>query len=232
MPCHPHQRCHPGNVGPCRKASRRPGTPPAVAGSRGPPPTGPRTPALSGSARVPAHRYTADILDVESGAATPGECPGWAKAALASYHQAPPGPASGPGVYMNLSTMTSVVNALAAAKITGIGLWIAHWDDHEPADAAQIMASVRPVPGDRGAVHLAWVAMTFGVSAQLARCGLRLAGPSRCWPWARPGPAVVTAQKRLQCVGCEDHGGRRLRAGDFAAVRRLPGQRACLTAEG
>ena len=70
---------------------------------------------------------TADVLDVESGAATVADCPGWAKAALANWHVATrPGQRS-PAIYMSQSNVTAVVNALTAAKVSGIGLFVADW---------------------------------------------------------------------------------------------------------
>lgn len=162
--------------------------------------------------------YTSDVLDVERGAATAAEAPNWAKHALASYHQASrPGQRS-PVVYMNLSTMTSVVNALTKAKITGIGLWIAHWGTSESADAAQIMASGGPYPVigvqytsdpsyDVSVVSASWLNAVSG------------AGAHPTLAEGATGPAVVTAQKRLNVWGAKltadgDYG-----AATFSAVR-------------
>jgi hypothetical protein len=156
--------------------------------------------------------HTADVLDVEGGAATPAEVPGWAKLVLESYHGGVrPGQRS-PAVYANLSTVTTVVNALTAAKITGVGLWIAHWNDNEPADAAQVMAGSGPYP-------------VIGV--QYTDAGLYdISVFSRTWldtvsgGGAHPvlssgatGPAVVTAQQRLNVWGAH-----LLADGDFGAA--------------
>jgi hypothetical protein len=71
---------------------------------------------------------TADILDVERGAASPGAAARWAVAAVASYAAGKRPGQRLPAIYMSLSAVTPVVNALIAGGITeGPGLWIAHW---------------------------------------------------------------------------------------------------------
>ena len=130
--------------------------------------------------------YTADVLDVERGAATAAEAPNWARHALASYHQGSRPGQRAPAVYMNLSTMTSVVNALAAAKITGIGLWIAHWGTSESADAAQIMASGGPYPVI--GVQYTLVA-DYDISVMSASWLNGSPGPARTPRWPRVRPA-------------------------------------------
>lgn len=70
---------------------------------------------------------TADVLDFESGAATTADLVPWCKAALASYkNKVRPGQRS-PAVYCSASQVSTVVNALTAAKVSGIGLWVAHY---------------------------------------------------------------------------------------------------------
>jgi peptidoglycan hydrolase-like protein with peptidoglycan-binding domain len=147
-----------------------------------------------------ASDHTADILDVESGAATVAECASWAKAALASYRSATrPGQRS-PAIYMNQSTVTPVASALTAARVTGIGLWIAHWNNAEAADAAQVLAGSGPYPvigiqyTDAGPYDISvfsasWLTAVSGAPAH----PLLVAGAS--------GPAVVTAQQRLNVWG-------------------------------
>jgi hypothetical protein len=71
---------------------------------------------------------TADVLDVEAGAATIGECARWAEAAAASYAAGKRPGQRHPAIYMSLSNVTPVVNALIAGGIAeGPNLWIAHW---------------------------------------------------------------------------------------------------------
>ena len=89
---------------------------------------------------------TADVLDVESGAATVADCPGWAKAALANWHVATrPGQRS-PAIYMSQSNVTAVVNALTAAKVTGIGLFVADWTGSRGDAVATLASSGGPYP--------------------------------------------------------------------------------------
>ena len=90
---------------------------------------------------------TADILDVETGAATYAECPSWAKGALASFHGASrPGQRS-PAIYCSASNVTAVVNALIAGKVTsGVGLFVADWTNSRAAAIAVLNISGGPFP--------------------------------------------------------------------------------------
>lgn len=95
------------------------------------------------SASIP----TADILDVENGAATPADCPGWAKNALASFRLgARPGQRS-PAIYASKDNLTPVANALIAGGITaGIGLLVADWTNSRDDAVAMLDASGGPFP--------------------------------------------------------------------------------------
>jgi peptidoglycan hydrolase-like protein with peptidoglycan-binding domain len=90
---------------------------------------------------------TADILDVERGAATTADCAWWAKRALADFRTARrPGQRS-PAVYMSASAVSSVVNALIAGGVTsGIGLWVANWSIGEAAAITSVLAASGPFP--------------------------------------------------------------------------------------
>jgi len=71
---------------------------------------------------------TADVLDVETGAATPADVPGWHKRALAAYKSGKRPGQRMPAVYCNLSTLPQITAALDAAKIrTYPYLWPARW---------------------------------------------------------------------------------------------------------
>jgi len=70
---------------------------------------------------------TADVLDVENGAATPSECPGWVLKARASFNAGTRKGQREPAIYVNESNIHLVATALADAKITGVGLWVANW---------------------------------------------------------------------------------------------------------
>lgn len=71
---------------------------------------------------------TADILDVENGAATPADGPAWYRRAEADYLRAARPGQRRPGIYASMDSVTDVVNALIAGGVTsGCGLFIADW---------------------------------------------------------------------------------------------------------
>ena len=96
---------------------------------------------------IGATDQTADILDVESGAATLMDCAPWARAALANFHKAArPGQRS-PAIYCSASNVTSVVNALTAGGVkSGIGLYVANWGISREEAAAELGKSSGPWP--------------------------------------------------------------------------------------
>ncbi len=61
---------------------------------------------------------TADILDVEAGAATFADCPGWYKRALADYRSAARPGQRAPAIYASLSNLPAVANALISGGVT------------------------------------------------------------------------------------------------------------------
>ena len=90
---------------------------------------------------------TADILDVEAGAATVSDCPWWAKRALADFKSARrPGQRS-PVIYCSASTVSAVVNSLITGGITsGVGLFVANWSLTEAQALADVLAASGPFP--------------------------------------------------------------------------------------
>lgn len=90
---------------------------------------------------------TADVLDIEAGAATPASASGWVTRALASRaSQARQGQRS-PAVYMSQSVVTGVVNALTAGGISsGVGLWIAHFGLTQAQATQMVMTASGPFP--------------------------------------------------------------------------------------
>ena len=90
---------------------------------------------------------TADILDVERGAATVGDCAWWAKRALASVKAAKRPGQRRPAIYMSASNVTAVVNALVSGGVTsGVGLFIANWSLTVAQAAADVLAAAGPFP--------------------------------------------------------------------------------------
>jgi len=90
---------------------------------------------------------TADVLDIETGAATPASAPGWVTRARASRaSRARPGQRS-PAVYMSQSVVTAVTGALAAGGISsGVGLWIAHFGLTQAQATQMVMTASGPFP--------------------------------------------------------------------------------------
>jgi len=126
---------------------------------------------------VSASDHSADVLDVESGAATLADCPGWAKAAMSSYRTAARPGQRAPAIYMSASNATPVVNALIAGGVTaGVGLWLARWDNNLAAETAQVLGGSGPFPVigvqfrnagnyDVSAISGAWLAAVSGKAA-------------------------------------------------------------------
>ena len=90
---------------------------------------------------------TADVLDIEAGAATPASAPGWVRRALASrMSQARPGQRS-PAVYMSQSRVSEVVNALTGGGIgSGVGLWVAHFGLTQAQAIQMVLTAGGPFP--------------------------------------------------------------------------------------
>jgi len=89
---------------------------------------------------------TADILDMESRAATPSDCAIWIPKARHSFvTNARPGQ-RWPGIYASLSRLTEVANAFVNAKITGVPLWVAEWGLGQNVAINQINAASGPFP--------------------------------------------------------------------------------------
>lgn len=117
---------------------------------------------------------TADVLDVESGAATIADCAPWCEAAAASVAAARRPGQRHPAVYCSESNVTAVVNALVTAGIkSGPSLWVANWDLTQAQAAAMVEAAGGPFPvigvqyGNRGTYDVsvfsaAWLAAVSG----------------------------------------------------------------------
>lgn len=91
--------------------------------------------------------FTADILDVERGAATPAECAHWYRSALASYNSGKRPGQRHPSLYMSASAVTAVASALTAGGVTsGPGLWVANWNLSDPQAIGQVAAAAGPFP--------------------------------------------------------------------------------------
>ena len=91
--------------------------------------------------------HTADVLDVEAGAATNGDATAWVPKAAAAYNAAArPGQRS-PAVYTSASNVTPLVNALVAHGIrSGAGLWVANWNLGQGSATADVQHAAGPFP--------------------------------------------------------------------------------------
>ena len=88
----------------------------------------------------------ADVLDVETGAATVADVPGWVTRAIKDYNSAARPGQRWPAIYVNGSNIHNVANALSAARLTGIGLWLATWGTSEAQAIADVNAASGPYP--------------------------------------------------------------------------------------
>jgi hypothetical protein len=90
---------------------------------------------------------SADVLDVERGAATPAEAAAWARQAMFDFtHAVRPGQRQ-PSVYCSASTVTTVVNALNAGGVgAGVGLWVANWSLSEAQAVTDVLTAAGPFP--------------------------------------------------------------------------------------
>jgi hypothetical protein len=90
---------------------------------------------------------TADVLDVEAGAATIARCAPWAEAAAASVAEGKRPGQRHPAIYMSLSSVTPVVNALVAGGIAeGVSLWVANWNLTAAEAAVLVQHAGGPFP--------------------------------------------------------------------------------------
>lgn len=90
---------------------------------------------------------TADYLDVEQGAATFADCPGWFARTDRNYQQATRPGQRPPAIYQSASNVTNVVNALVNGGVkSGCGLIVANWSLSEPQALADVLAAAGPFP--------------------------------------------------------------------------------------
>lgn len=90
---------------------------------------------------------SADVLDVERGAATFADCPVWAKKAMADFASgARPGQRE-PAIYFSASNVHLVVNALVNGGVrSGVGLYVASWGIGEQEAMSEVEQASGPFP--------------------------------------------------------------------------------------
>jgi hypothetical protein len=103
---------------------------------------------IAQAASLPADEAVhADVLDVEAGAATIGECAPWAMDAMASFAAVRRPGQRRPAIYFSASNVHAVVNALISGGVTsGVGLWIADWNLSQAQAVADVLAGAGPFP--------------------------------------------------------------------------------------
>ena len=90
---------------------------------------------------------TADVLDVEFGAATNGEAGPWYKQALHSWQNATRPGQRHPAIYTSAGNVTLLVNALIGHGVSsGPGLWVANWNLSNAQAVADVIAASGPYP--------------------------------------------------------------------------------------
>ena len=89
---------------------------------------------------------TADILDVEAGAATIAECAPWVKAARQNWLSAKRPGQREPGIYCSKSMVTAVANALVAGGVDRCPLWVASWGIGTSGATKLLLDSGGPYP--------------------------------------------------------------------------------------
>lgn len=138
--------------------------------------------------------HTADVLDVENGAATVTDIPAWLHAATADYNnRVRPGQRE-PMVYCNRSTLTAVANELQSSGLT-CPVWIASPGMSEADASSEIINSSGPFPihgvqyawnntFDSDVFQTAWLTTVSGKAGDTVSPGSY-------------GPAVAAAQTRI-----------------------------------
>ena len=143
--------------------------------------------------------HTADVLDVESGAATIADIPGWVRDALAAYEAgARPGQRK-PAIYVSQANLTAAANILVANKLVAY-LWLADPDltlAEAEAKLAPNQAGTMPMIGvqyvwgtryDTNVFESSWLTLQSGKAGDTVAQG-------------SSGPAVLALQKALTAAG-------------------------------
>lgn len=90
---------------------------------------------------------TADVLDIETGAATNAEAAAWYGSALVNFHAGTRPGQRLPALYCSASNVTPLVNQLIADGVSsGPLLWVAHWGIGLATATAMLNSSGGPFP--------------------------------------------------------------------------------------
>jgi hypothetical protein len=90
---------------------------------------------------------TADVLDVERGAATNADAPRWYRTAVASFREAVRPGQRWPLLYTSAANVTPLVNTLVAAGVeSGPGLFVANWNLSDAQATEEVARASGPYP--------------------------------------------------------------------------------------
>lgn len=89
---------------------------------------------------------TADIIDMENGAATTQEAVDFINNARHSFWTVARPGQRWPGIYLSRNRVTEQANALVAANLTKVPLWIAQWGEPQTIAVAEIAHTSGPFP--------------------------------------------------------------------------------------
>jgi peptidoglycan hydrolase-like protein with peptidoglycan-binding domain len=138
---------------------------------------------------------TADVLDVENGAATIADIVPWVKAARNNFAAAVRPGQRQPMVYCNQSTLTAVANALVAGNLTNVPIWLAI--PGLPLTSAENDVSAANGPYPTYGIQYAWDA-NWDADIFLSSWLTNVSGRSGDTIMAGDyGPAVQACQTRL-----------------------------------
>ena len=165
---------------------------------------------------------TADVLDVESGAATAQDCPGWVTRARATFARGTRPGQRRPMIYCSDSMLQPVINELSAAGIGNVPFWMARPGTPLAKAQAQVVTATGSYPC--GGVQYAW-STTYDSnvwnSAWLAdQSGTPLVSTVSV---GNSGPAVAGLQNLLRAQGASLAADGLFGSGTLAAVLGFQG---------
>ena len=96
---------------------------------------------------IAASDFTADVLDVERGAASNSVAASWYRQTRAAYDAGKRPGQRQPAIYTSAANVTDLVNALIADGVhSGPGLWVANWNLTDAQGSADVVAAAGPFP--------------------------------------------------------------------------------------
>lgn len=139
---------------------------------------------------------TADVLDVESGAATPQDCPGWVTRARATFAAGTRPGQRHPMIYCSESSLQPIINELEAAKIFNVPFWMARPGTPIATAEQQVNTATGNYPcgGVQYGWHPAYDSNVWNSAWLTQQSGLPLVSTVSV---GNSGPAVVGLQELL-----------------------------------